>query len=112
MASPGRGPLWATCAPTKWPAAPTEMTVTTLAEIERCPRRWALSAAEYAGLWSGRGYPPRLQFSALAGTVVHIALETITIKLVRAACSSVEDPKASQVMRDLGGYTKVVRECI
>lgn len=112
MASTGRGPLWTTCAPTKWPAAPDEMTVTTLAEIEACPRRWALSAADYAGLWSGRGYPPRLQLSALAGTVVHIALETIARELVRAACSSVEDPKAPQVMRDLGGYTKVVRDCI
>jgi hypothetical protein len=88
------------------------MTVTTLAEIEACPRRWALGAAEYPGIWSGRGYPPRLQLSALAGTVVHLTLETITRELVRTACSSVEDSKAAQVMRDLGGYTKVVHACI
>jgi len=112
MASTGFGPLWTTRAPAKWPAAPAEMTVTTLAEIEACPRRWALGAAEYAGVWIGHGYPPRLQPSALAGRVVHLALETITRELVRSACPSVEHSKAVQVMRGLGGYTKVIHDCI
>jgi hypothetical protein len=87
------------------------MTVTTLTEIEACPRRWALSAAKYNGLWSGRGYPPRLQLKAVAGTVVHMAVEAITRELVRAACPSVEDSKAPQVMKSLGGYTKVIHDC-
>lgn len=111
MAAAKRLPLWTTDAPAAWPDAPAEMTVTTLAEIEACPRRWALSAAEYRGIWNGRGYPPRVQMSALAGTIVHLALETITRELVRVGCSSVKDPKAPQVMRDLGGYTKVVHDC-
>jgi hypothetical protein len=107
-----RPPFWTTQTPTKWPAAPDEMTVTTLADIEACPRRWALSAAEYSGLWSGRGYPPRPQLNALAGTVVHLALETIMREFVRAQCFSIEDAKVPQVLRSLGGYTRVIHDSI
>lgn len=105
-------PIWTADAPPAWPDPPTEMTFTTLTEIESCPRRWALGAAHYPGLWSGRGYPPRVQLSALSGTVVHLALELITRALIRAGCPSLQDPAALRVMKDLGGYTKVVNECI
>ena len=103
---------WTATLPSAWPNAPAEMTVTALAEIEACPRRWALGAAPYPDLWSGRGYPPRVQLSALAGTVVHRALEAITRELVRAGCPTVRDPMAPKVLKDLGGYTKVVNDCI
>jgi hypothetical protein len=88
------------------------MTVTTLAEIEACPRRWSLGTAQYPDLWSGRGYPPRVQQSALAGIVVHLTLEAITSELVRAGCLSVQDPIAPKVLKNLGGYTKVVNDRI
>ena len=104
--------LWIADAPAAWPDAPVEMTVTTLGEIESCSRRWALSAGHYPDLWNGRGYPPRVQLGALSGTVVHLALEVITRALVRAGCPSLHDPTVLQVMRDLGGYTKVVNDCI
>ena len=104
--------LWIADVPAAWPDAPGEMTVTTLREIESCSRRWALSAGHYPDLWNGRGYPPRVQIGALSGTVVHRALEVITRALVRAGCASLHDPTALQVMRDLGGYTKVMNECI
>ncbi|MFC1628532.1 PD-(D/E)XK nuclease family protein [Gemmatimonadota bacterium] len=104
--------LWTTVAPAAWPDAPTEMTVTTLTEIEACPRRWALGVAQYPALWTGWGYPPRVNLGALAGTVVHYTLEDITKGLVRADCPSLQHPTAYQVMKDLGGYTKVVHECI
>jgi hypothetical protein len=105
-------PILGADGPTKWPNAPVEMAVTTLREIESCPRRWALGAADYPELWSGRGYPARIQLGALSGTVVHLALEAITRALVRAGCASLTDPSALRVMKDLGGYTKVVNECI
>ncbi len=104
--------IWTAAAPAAWPDAPTEMTVTTLGGIESCPRRWALGAAHYPELWSGRGYPPRVQLGALSGTVVHLALEVITRALVKAGCPSLQDPTALRVMKDLGGYTKVVNDCI
>ena len=104
--------LWTSSGPAAWPDAPTEMTVTTLRVVESCPRRWALGAALYPELWSGRGYPPRIQLSALAGTVVHLALETITDALIEAGCESLQDPAAVRVMKQLGGYTKLVNQCV
>lgn len=98
--------------PASWPAPPAEMSVSTEAEIDECPRRWALGAAEYPDIWSGRGYPPRLQVAALAGTVVHLALEIITRHLARAQVPSLDDPLAMAVLKDLGGYTRVVEECV
>jgi len=88
------------------------MSVSTHAEIDECPRRWALSAAEYPELWSGRGYPPKLQVAALAGSVIHLALEIITKQLTRSGVPSLSDPSAPQVLRELGGYTRVVEECV
>nr|ART37110.1 D86 [uncultured bacterium] len=88
------------------------MSVSTHAEIDECPRRWALSAAEYPELWSGRGYPPKLQLAALAGSVVHLALEVITKEFTRAGVPSLSDPSAPQVLRELGGYTHVLEECV
>ena len=104
--------LWIAAAPAAWPDAPAEMTVTALRDIESCSRRWALSTGHYPDGWNGRGYPPRVQLGALSGTVVHLALEVITRALVRAGCLSLHDPAVLQVLRDLGGYTKVVNDCI
>ncbi|HEY1694664.1 MAG TPA: PD-(D/E)XK nuclease family protein [Polyangiaceae bacterium] len=88
------------------------MSVSTHAEIDECPRRWALSAAEYPDIWSGHGYPPRLQVAALAGSVVHLALEVIAKQLARSGVRSLSDPRAPQVLKDLGGYTRVVEDCV
>ena len=103
---------WRVPTPTTWPAPPDEMSVSTYAEIDECPRRWALSAAEYADIWNGRGYPPKLQVAALAGSVVHLALEIITKQLARAGVRSSDDPVATQVLKELGGYTRVVEDCV
>ncbi|KYF60256.1 hypothetical protein BE04_25980 [Sorangium cellulosum] len=103
---------WRVVTPAAWPSAPADMSVTTYNEIDECPRRWALGAADYPGVWGGRGYPPRLQVPALTGSVVHLALEIITKQLARAGCPSPNDPSATQVMKDLGGYTSVINKCI
>ena len=65
---------WRVVTPATWPAPPAEMSVSTYAEIEECPRRWALSSAEYPELWGGRGYPPKLQVAALAGIKTHTSV--------------------------------------
>jgi len=103
---------WRVLTPTTWPDPPAEMSVSTHAEIDECPRRWALEAAEYPDIWSGRGYPPKPQAPALAGSVVHLALELITKQLTRAGVPSLNDPSATQVLRELGGYTRVVDDCV
>src|SRR5262249_46204788 len=43
---------------------------------------------------------------------LHLAIETITKGLVEAGCSSVQDPTAATVMKDLGGYTQLLSRCI
>lgn len=88
------------------------MSVSALGEIEACPRRWALTSADYPDLWDRRGYPPRLFIASLTGSVVHLALETVTKALVRGGCTSVEDAGAVLVMRGLGGYTKLINDCV
>jgi hypothetical protein len=98
--------------PATWPGPPVEMSVSTYADIDECPRRWALGAAEYPDVWSGRGYPPKLQVAALAGSVVHLALELITNQFTGAGVPSLNDPSATQVLRELGGYTRVVEDCL
>jgi CRISPR/Cas system-associated exonuclease Cas4 (RecB family) len=88
------------------------MTITTSEDIGTCPRRWALSAADYPDIWAGRGYPAKIQVHALRGSAVHLAVEMITKNLVRAGCPSVQHPIATLVLKELGGYTKVVQDCI
>lgn len=103
---------WRVVTPATWPAPPAEMSVSTYEEIEECPRRWALSVAEYPELWHGRGYPPKLQVAGLAGSIVHLALEIIMKQFVRAGVASLSDPSAPHVLRELGGYTRIVEECV
>ncbi|MBI2870506.1 MAG: PD-(D/E)XK nuclease family protein [Candidatus Omnitrophica bacterium] len=88
------------------------MTVSTLLEIETCPRRWALASADYPEIWAGHGYPPKPQISGLAGSAVHLALETVTKALVHAGCTSVRDAGAVRLMKSLGGYSKVLEDCV
>jgi CRISPR/Cas system-associated exonuclease Cas4 (RecB family) len=104
--------LWTATPPTAWPAPPTDLTFSALKEIEACPRRWALSAASYPTIWAGYGYPQRLQLKALAGTVVHAALETITKELVSAGCPSIQDAAAVGVLQRLGGISVVIHGAI
>ena len=98
--------------PDCWAPAPVEMSVTALTDIEACPRRWALASAEYRSVWSRKGYPTRPNVGALAGTVIHLALQTITQRLVKAGCSTVTEPSAIAAIRNLGGFTKIVADAI
>jgi len=104
--------LWPAIGPKAWPAAPHEMSVSSLGEIEICPRRWALASADYPALWNRRGYPPRLSMASLTGSVIHFTLNILIRALARRGCRSVDDAGAVQVMRELGGYSKLINECI
>lgn len=103
---------WRVVTPSTWPAPPVEMSLSTCTAIEECPRRWALSAAGYPEVWNRRGYPPKLQIAAVAGSAVHLALEIILHQLVRAGVPSLSDPSAAQVLRNLGGYTRIVEKSV
>ena len=96
--------------PEAWPSLPDNLTYSTLREFEACPRRWALSAASYPKLWAGRGYPPRLSVARLAGTIVHDVIDRITRALVKSGCPTIQTQEAVQVMRDMGGFTRLLEE--
>ncbi len=100
--------FWRVLRPTKWPGAPSWMSFSTLIELETCPRRWALAAAEYSDIWNNRGYPSVPQSSALEGTIVHLSLQKITGALIENSCPSLADASAILTLRQLGGYTAII----
>lgn len=104
--------VWYIRLPHNWAGTPEWMSFSRLREIEACPRRWSLNSASYPEIWSRRGYPPKIYLAPLAGQIIHAALETITNALNRAGCISVTDEHFVRVMRELGGYTKIVEETI
>jgi hypothetical protein len=104
--------VWYVHLPSNWAEAPDWMSFSRLREIEACPRRWSLKSAPYPEIWSRRGYPPKIYLAPLTGQIIHAALETITNALTRAGCVSVKDEHFVRVMRELGGYTKIVEGTI
>lgn len=108
MGDDGDRTFWRVSRPSKWPLAPSWMSYSTLAQLETCPRRWALSSAEYPKAWGGHGYPRPPQPATLEGTVVHLSLQRLTGALVRRGCSSLSDEAAVSVLKELGGFTAIV----
>lgn len=106
------GAVWYVRLPSDWAEAPEWMSFSRLREIEACPRRWSLASASYHEIWSRRGYPPKVYLAPLAGQIIHAALETIVTSLNRAGCVSVKDETFVRVMRELGGYTRIVEGTI
>lgn len=99
---------WLVSPPSVWPKPPLWMSFTTLLDLEACPRRWALGAADYPHLWTRRGYPRVPQPAALEGAVVHLAIETVTSALLERRSTSLLDESAFSTLRELGGYTAVI----
>jgi len=108
MGDDGDRTFWLVLRPSKWPLAPSWMSYSTLANLEACPRRWALSSAEYPEAWGSHGYPRPPQPAALEGTVVHLSLQKLTGALVRKGCPSLADVTAVSVLKELGGFTAIV----
>jgi len=104
--------FWRVMQPTHWPDPPDWSSVSTQLEIEECPRRWALKAAGYPIEWGGHGYPPKFRPASEQGTIIHRALELIMNAFVAAGIPSVADPRAVAVLKELGGYSKVIAETI
>lgn len=88
------------------------MSFSTLSELEACPRRWALSAAEYPHVWEHRGYPRAPQPAALEGTIVHLAIEMIAHALAERGCPSLLHESAISTLKELGGFTAIVVDCL
>lgn len=104
--------LWQAALPNEWPSPPSRMSFSRLVAIEQCPRRWALSTASYRNIWQGNGYPGKPRIAVLVGTIVHRSLERISSALLTRGCRSVAQPEAVDVLRQLGGYSRVIREVV
>lgn len=91
---------------------PAMWSCSSLKEVETCPLRYALSRADYPGVWERSGYPRLPIPAAIRGDVVHGALEIIVKALVKAGCSSTRTAEAVAVVRQLGGYTKVAEDVL
>ena len=110
--SEGVPKIWTVLEPSKWPPVPTWMSYSTLMELEECPRRWALKSAGYSEVWGGRGYPRVPQSSVLVGQVVHSAIERVARALSEAGCESLQSVSAVYALRQLGGYSAIVSDCM
>jgi hypothetical protein len=86
------------------------MSVSTLAQIESCPRRWSLEHADYSDRGLGHGFTERLSVATLSGRAAHCALERIS-RATDAVAGSTTDAVVT-ALRTLGGITKVVDDCI
>lgn len=96
----------------EWPAPPQVWGYSSLREAEECPRRWMLTRATYPLVWSRAGYPPRPTLASLFGDIVHRVLELILIELHAHNCRSLADPSSVQVLKSLGGYSKLAEYAI
>lgn len=119
VAQRGSRSMWTTQGPSGWPAAPVLMSFTALRDIEECPRRWALRNSEFPKLWQGRGYPPAPTPAALAGQVVHRAIELIVRAVAgrRDQSEPADDTIAAETavvnaLRSLGGISSVLETAV
>lgn len=104
--------VWHISNPPLWPKPPQWMSFTMLSELESCSRRCALTIAEYPNVWGKQGYPNIPRISSIEGTVTHLALKKISHALARRRCHSLRDANAFSTLKDLGGYTVIITDCI
>lgn len=95
-----------------WPTAPDDWSYSSLIEAEACPRRWSLARATYPDVWERSGYPRRSHIAALAGDVIHGALEDFVAALRAERTATEPGAAAFAALRRLGGYTALVQRGI
>ncbi len=89
---------------------PEWMSFSKLQQIEACPRRWSLMSSDYPAIWKKHGYPEPLIQSALIGRVTHRLVEIIVKEFERAGCTSIDNPDCIKVMRELGGFSRIIEK--
>jgi len=96
--------------PTVWASPPEWMSFSKLQQIEACPRRWSLMSSDYPAIWGKNGYPEPLIQSTLIGRVIHRLVEIIVKEFQRAGCTSFDNPDCIRVMRELGGFSRIIEK--
>jgi hypothetical protein len=103
-------PIWRVTQPTDQARAPEWMSFHVFKEAQRCPLSIALQRSSYRQLWSSSGYPTRPTASAISGIVVHEAAESLLKQFALAGVTSLMQPQAMKVLKELGGFTKVLEK--
>ena len=104
--------IWHISHPKVWPKTPSLMSFSTLSKLEMCPRCWALSATEYPNIWDRSGYPRLLNSCTIEGIVIHRVLAIITKAMSKNGCLTVAESDATQVLKELGGYTALIQKSL
>lgn len=105
-------PIWRVTEPTDPARAPEWMSFHVYKDAQRCPLSVALKRSSYRQLWEGPGYPTRPNVAAVSGIVVHDAAEAVLKKFAQAGVTSLMQPPAMAVLRELGGFTKVLDDAL
>lgn len=104
--------LWMTRKPSERVEAPEWMSFHFFNEAQRCPLAASLRNSYYTPIWDRKGYPNRPNAAAVAGIVVHTCAETIMGRFSEAGVNSLMDPAAMSVLREAGGFTKMLSETL
>ena len=103
--------VWTIVEPAARPEPPQWMSFSTLLEIESCPSLWSLRSAHYPNIWNGRGYPRPLDLASIEGKIVHSAIERAAKELVKGGCTSTSETNAIAILKQLGGFSALVKDC-
>ena len=101
--------FWTVARPQQWPSPPERFSMSSLSEIENCPRRWALANATYSFTGVSR-YPRKPSLAAVRGSAIHGALERIAQSLEQNDAQTSAD--VVETLTSLGGLTAVVSQAI
>lgn len=96
--------------PNNWALPPEYFSVSTLLQIEACPRKWSLSNSHFNEFGDRNGYPEKPSIPLIKGRIIHKCLETLTHHLKSENCNSLSDPLFVSIMRRIGGYSQLVSD--
>lgn len=105
-------PMWMVTEPSERTLAPEWMSFHLYKDAQRCPLSVSLQRSHYRQLWDGFGYPTRPSTSAVSGIVIHQAAETILRQFAESGVTSLMQPIAMTVLKELGGFTKVIENAL
>lgn len=80
------------------PSLPLLMSYSFVKQVERCPRRWYLSKAQYEGLMTT--YPQPISPQSVLGSIVHGALDTFAQQLATAGYPPVGSEEFRSLRQD------------
>jgi hypothetical protein len=103
---------WRVITPATWPAPPAEMSVSTHAEIEECPRRWALERRRVPGALGRARLPAEAPGRGARGQRRSPGARDHHEAAHAGGRPVAERPERAAGAARLGGYTRVVEECV